>query len=138
MKSDASRKSDDRDSAEAAPANSPVKSGKVINSLVKSDASSKSDASRKSNTSSKADAGRKSDTRSKSDARSGDTRSARKKKDRYAPVPDVFEELNRNLRRYYIPGALLCIDEQLVPFRGRCGFIQYMPKKPEKYGLKNT
>ncbi|XP_025192177.1 piggyBac transposable element-derived protein 4-like [Melanaphis sacchari] len=24
----------------------------------------------------------------------------------------------------------------LVAFRGRCGFIQYMPQKPAKYGLK--
>lgn len=30
----------------------------------------------------------------------------------------------------------MTIDEQLVPFRGRCCFIQYMPKKPARYGLK--
>ena len=28
------------------------------------------------------------------------------------------------------------MDEQLIPFRGRCSFIQYMPSKPAKYGLK--
>ena len=27
-------------------------------------------------------------------------------------------------------------DEQLCPFRGRCSFIQYIPTKPAKYGLK--
>lgn len=28
------------------------------------------------------------------------------------------------------------IDEKLEPFRGGCSFIQYIPKKPAKYGLK--
>lgn len=33
-------------------------------------------------------------------------------------------------------GEFVTIDEMLVPFRGRCGFVQYMPQKPAKYGLK--
>uniref|UniRef100_A0A669F538 PiggyBac transposable element-derived protein domain-containing protein n=1 Tax=Oreochromis niloticus TaxID=8128 RepID=A0A669F538_ORENI len=32
--------------------------------------------------------------------------------------------------------ADICVDEQLVPFRGRCDFKQYIPTKPAKYGLK--
>ncbi|GFR98198.1 PiggyBac transposable element-derived protein 4 [Elysia marginata] len=28
------------------------------------------------------------------------------------------------------------VDEWLVPFRGRCTFIQYIPSKPDKYGIK--
>lgn len=28
------------------------------------------------------------------------------------------------------------IGEQLVPFRGRCSFRQYIPNKPAKYGIK--
>lgn len=32
--------------------------------------------------------------------------------------------------------CFLTVDEQLVPFRGRCSFIQYMPSKPDKYGIK--
>ena len=36
----------------------------------------------------------------------------------------------------YVPGTNLTIDEQLVTFRGRCPFRQYMPSKPEKYGIK--
>ena len=30
----------------------------------------------------------------------------------------------------------ITIDEQLVPFRGRCSFRQYIPNKPAKYGIK--
>jgi hypothetical protein len=41
-----------------------------------------------------------------------------------------------NLLRHYRPGTNLTIDEQLMPFRGRCGFIQYLPAKPDKYGIK--
>ena len=28
------------------------------------------------------------------------------------------------------------IDESMIGFKGRLGFIQYMPKKPTKWGLK--
>lgn len=34
------------------------------------------------------------------------------------------------------PGKDVCVDEQLIPFKGRCQFRQYMPSKPAKYGLK--
>ena len=30
----------------------------------------------------------------------------------------------------------LTVHEQLVPFRASCSFIQYIPSKPVKYGLK--
>ena len=33
------------------------------------------------------------------------------------------------------PGVDVCVDEQLVAFKGRCGFRQYMPNKPAKYGI---
>ena len=28
------------------------------------------------------------------------------------------------------------VDESMIGFKGRLGFIQYMPKKPTKWGLK--
>jgi hypothetical protein len=34
------------------------------------------------------------------------------------------------------PSGNVTVDEQLVPFRGRCSFVQYMPNKPSKYGIK--
>jgi len=46
---------------------------------------------------------------------------------------DLFMGLRKSL---YLVGSAVCIDEQLLPFRGRCGFRQNMPKKLSKYGIK--
>ena len=65
-----------------------------------------------------------------------ETRSERRVKDKLAPIRDVWETINKNLKKYYMPGANLTVDEQLIPFRGRVGFKQYIPSKPDKYGMK--
>ena len=41
-----------------------------------------------------------------------------------------------NCKTQFSLGAYTTIDEQLVPFIGRCPFLQYMPNKPAKYGIK--
>lgn len=41
------------------------------------------------------------------------------------------------LKAMYVPGAFVTVDEQIVPFCGRAGFVQYMPNKPDPYGIKN-
>lgn len=64
------------------------------------------------------------------------TRDIRRAQDKLAPIRDVFDMINKNLIKCYRPGRNLTIDEQLVPFRGRCPFKQYIPSKPDKYGLK--
>lgn len=65
-----------------------------------------------------------------------ETRTARRQRDKLAPIRDVFNIINNNLGRMYSPSEWLTVDEQLVPFRGRCGFKQYIPSKPDKYGMK--
>ena len=40
------------------------------------------------------------------------------------------------MRDAYTPGPHMTVDEQLVCFRGRCPFRQYIPSKPGKYGIK--
>ena len=64
------------------------------------------------------------------------TRGERIKVDRLAPIRDIFEMVNKSFSAAYNPGKYITIDEHLCRYRGRCGFLQYMPKKPDKYGLK--
>ncbi|GFN87506.1 PiggyBac transposable element-derived protein 4 [Plakobranchus ocellatus] len=64
------------------------------------------------------------------------TRSARRARDVFAPIRELWDLFHTNLGKHYVAGQNITVDEQLVPFRGRCSFIQYMPSKPDKYGLK--
>lgn len=41
-----------------------------------------------------------------------------------------------NCKKTYSPGQNLTIDKKLEGFRGRCPFKQYIPSKPNKYGIK--
>ena len=56
--------------------------------------------------------------------------------DKFSPIRNVFEIWNKSLLDAYVPGPNLTIDQQLVTFRSRCPFRQYMPLKPGKYGTK--
>lgn len=65
-----------------------------------------------------------------------DDRTNRDKNDRFAPIREIWDMWTENLKIMFIPGAEVTVDEQLMAFRGRCSFIQYIPSKPNKYGLK--
>ena len=65
-----------------------------------------------------------------------DIRLDRRQKDPLAPIWKLWDWHQEILQSHYVPGAYLTIDEQLVPFRGRCKFRVYMSSKPDKYGLK--
>ncbi|CAJ1069796.1 PREDICTED: piggyBac transposable element-derived protein 4-like%2C partial [Xyrichtys novacula] len=60
----------------------------------------------------------------------------RHRRDKMAPIRDLWDRWSSRLPKMFNPGRDICIVEQLVPFRGRCSFRQYMPSKPGKYGLK--
>ena len=64
------------------------------------------------------------------------TRPERLTNDRLAAVSDIWNQFLLNLRRHYIPGDTLTVDEQLVAYRGRIPGRTYLPSKPGKYGLK--
>nr|XP_047122928.1 piggyBac transposable element-derived protein 4-like [Hydra vulgaris] len=64
------------------------------------------------------------------------TRNQRKENDRLAPVRIIFEKFVDNCQKSFSPGENLTIDEMLPGFRGRCQFRQYIPSKPNKYGVK--
>ncbi|XP_062414083.1 piggyBac transposable element-derived protein 4-like isoform X2 [Pungitius pungitius] len=65
-----------------------------------------------------------------------ETRRERRASDKLAAVRDVWDAWVLRLPLLYNPGPEVTVDEQLVPFRGRCPFRQYMPSKPAKYGIK--
>ena len=66
----------------------------------------------------------------------GSDRKQRLLNDPLAAVSDMFNKFIENCRKSYSIGTHACIDEMLVPFRGRCKFKIYMPMKPAKYGIK--
>ena len=49
------------------------------------------------------------------------------------PFLDLLLPSFKNL---YIPSQNLSIDESMISFKGRLSFLQYLPKKPHKWGLK--
>ncbi|PAA53757.1 hypothetical protein BOX15_Mlig004292g1 [Macrostomum lignano] len=65
-----------------------------------------------------------------------ETRAARLQRDKLAAVRLLLDGLVSNSQRSYVPSGAVTVDEQLFPYRGRCRYIQYMPMKPAKYGLK--
>ena len=42
----------------------------------------------------------------------------------------------KNFQSCYTPTENLSIDESMIGFKGRLAFLQYMPKKPQKWGIK--
>lgn len=69
------------------------------------------------------------------------TAAAREKRDdpNYHPVNRVkplYDITNKNFRRYYQHSTEVSIDEAMKGYKGRSELCQYMPGKPDKYGIK--
>jgi hypothetical protein len=60
----------------------------------------------------------------------------RNRQDTLAPVRNIVYTFSDKLRRLYVPGQWLTIDEQLLEFHGRVQFQQYIASKPGKFGIK--
>ena len=56
--------------------------------------------------------------------------------DRLYKVRPFLEKLIRNFKEAYIPSQDLSVDESIIGFKGRLSWIQYLPKKPTKWGIK--
>jgi len=56
--------------------------------------------------------------------------------DNLEPTRECFDLWVNTLRDGNVPGSMLTVDEELVTFRGRCPFKQYIPSKPGRYGIK--
>ncbi|EYC08312.1 hypothetical protein Y032_0066g3692 [Ancylostoma ceylanicum] len=57
-------------------------------------------------------------------------------KDRLHKIRPYLDFLNEACQRVYHPGKDICIEESLIPFRGRIVFKQYIPNKRHRYGIK--
>jgi len=44
--------------------------------------------------------------------------------------------LIENSQKSSVPNVYVTVDEQLLPCKARCKFIQYMANKPDKFVLK--
>jgi hypothetical protein len=48
----------------------------------------------------------------------------------------VFDKLNEAYAKFYIPSEHLALDEVIAKFKGRVIFMQYIPKKIKRAGIK--
>ena len=58
------------------------------------------------------------------------------KKDKFCLASLLWNPFIENCQKAYNPNVNITIDEQLLPCRARCKFFQYMPNKPDKFGIK--
>lgn len=56
--------------------------------------------------------------------------------DRLRKLTPLLTQLVERLKNFYTPGLKVCIDETMVPFRGRIRFRQYIKNKKHKFGIK--
>lgn len=56
--------------------------------------------------------------------------------DRLCKIRVVLDKFIENYKKMYTPGKDICVDESLIPWRGRLIFRQYIPNKAAKYGIK--
>ena len=64
------------------------------------------------------------------------TRGQRILKDKFALFSETWYAFIENSQKMYKPAQFLTVDEQLLSSKTRCKFTQYMPKKPDKFGIK--
>lgn len=56
--------------------------------------------------------------------------------DKLYKISPLVKLLNQKFSKMYNPEENVCLDETMVPFRGRLRFKQYIPGKRHKYGVK--
>lgn len=56
--------------------------------------------------------------------------------DRLHKIQQLVDKIVNNFKMAVIPESLMCIDESIIPFRGRVVFRQYLKNKSHPYGIK--
>lgn len=59
-----------------------------------------------------------------------------RKDDRLGKIQRLVDFLNHTFALHFTPDECLCVDESMIPFRGRIIFRQYNKSKRHKYGIK--
>nr|CDJ87617.1 piggyBac transposable element-derived protein [Haemonchus contortus] len=57
------------------------------------------------------------------------------KSNRLYKIQPILDMLNEEFAAVYSPGKNVCIDESMIPFRGRVIFRQYIRGKRHKFGI---
>ena len=56
--------------------------------------------------------------------------------DKLYKIRPLLDLLLPNFQSVYVPAQALSVDESMISFKGRLSFLQYLPKKPQKWGMK--
>ena len=56
--------------------------------------------------------------------------------DRLFKIRPFLSALINKFQQLYVPFQNISIDESMIGFKGRISFLQYLPKKPNKWGMK--
>ena len=51
-------------------------------------------------------------------------------------IKPLLDPVLKNFKSHYIPGQNISIDESMISFKGRLSWVQYLPKKNTKWGMK--
>ncbi|PSN30467.1 hypothetical protein C0J52_26860 [Blattella germanica] len=65
-----------------------------------------------------------------------ETREDRRALDKLAPIRELFDRFVRYCEKCFSLSQFTTVDKMLLAFRGRDGFLQYIPLKPNKYWIK--
>lgn len=64
------------------------------------------------------------------------TRVERKKSEKLALIRKFWNHFSECSLKFYFPGSNVTVDEMIAAFRSRYSFKQYIPLKPDHYGLQ--
>ena len=64
------------------------------------------------------------------------TRCNRVSQDPFTHIRELYDDFIENSKYVYQPHPYLTVDEQLLPSKNHCNFLQFMASKPDKYGIK--
>jgi len=56
--------------------------------------------------------------------------------DKFCLASYLWDCFSENSQKSYVPNVCVTVDEQLLPCKARCTFIQYKANKPDNFGLK--